>query len=73
MFVTVYALCELIDKRIGYLQDARQSDLYTLDYEKNMQQALLNNLEHLKSKSFNHKLIARYERKVNKVIKGVKI
>lgn len=72
MFVTVYALCDLIDKYIGYLQDARKSDMYTKDYEKEMQRLIIKNFEQLQYRSCNIKLIARYERKIIKVLKGAK-
>jgi len=52
------------------LQDARKSDMSTKDYEKEMQRLITKNLEQLKYMSCNKKLIARYERKVIKVLKG---
>lgn len=71
MFVSIQSLTSLMDKRLKYLEEARANkENFTeetlLNYEKDMQETLQKNLEKLKYISCNDKLIARYEKKIQK-------
>ena len=73
MFVQVQHLTSLIDDRIGYLKEARENkdnfDEYAFKkYEKEMMDKLKKNIETLNRISTNKKLIARYTKKVEKVV-----
>ena len=73
MFVQVQQITSLIDKRIGYLKEARENkdnfDEYTFKkYEKDMADTLNRNIETLNRVSTNEKLIERYTRKVEKAL-----
>ena len=67
MFATNYQLTQLIDQRLRFVQEARESGLADDEYLAEMERKIRSCFDKLKKQSCDQRLINRYEAKINKV------
>ena len=65
MFAHIYQITSLIEKRIGYVKDARANGLGDDKYFADMEKLIRGGLDRLKEQSNSKKLIAKYQKLVD--------